>query len=316
MCRFKITHFPLHKRRVILRIDGKSTLDMTLDEAVKLMRGKPKTKVVLTIVRKGEEKPFNVEIIRDIIKIKSVKAKEIEDTDFLYIRVSSFDQHVVESIRRILKKYKNKKGIVLDLRNNPGGLLNQAVGVVDLFIDKGKIVIQRGRDKSKEIVYYATKSGTIDNKIPIVVLINGGSASASEIVSGSLQDHKRAIIVGEKSFGKASVQAIIPLDKESAIKLTIAKYYLPSGRIIQAVGITPDVIVYPGKVPVDEESKFELKEKDLKNHLKAELKKIEKKKEKKKKDKKHWIRKKDIMNDIQLKTAIDILKVLVKVKGE
>ncbi|WP_345741143.1 S41 family peptidase [Nitrosophilus kaiyonis] len=303
---------------IILKIDDKSTIDMTLDEAVSLMRGKPGTKIVLTIVRKGENKPLKFEIVRDIIKIDSVYAKHILNDDILYLRVVSFDKKVVNDVKKYIKENEDKtKGIILDLRNNPGGLLDQAVGLVNLFVDKGVIVSQKGRIKSENREYKATKSGTYKN-IPLVVLVNGGSASASEIVSGSLQDHKRAILVGEKTFGKGSVQVILPIDKDEAIKLTIARYYLPSGRTIQALGVTPDVIVHPGELKIKEDE-FMLKEAELKKHLKSELEKIEGKKKKKKEKKKSedgLILEKDLYKDAQLKEATDILKALIILKSK
>ncbi|BCD62331.1 carboxyl-terminal processing protease [Nitratiruptor sp. YY08-26] len=300
---------------IILKINDKSTLDMTLDEAVNLMRGKPGTKIKLTIFRKGEAKPFVVEITRDIIKVKSVYAKRILKPEYLYIRITNFDKKVVKDVQKILKQNKNNKGIVIDLRNNPGGLLDQAVGLCDLFIDKGIIVSQKGRVKSENRVYTAHSTGTIKN-IPLVVLVNGGSASASEIVSGALQDHHRAVIVGEKTFGKGSVQVILPIDKDEAIKLTIARYYLPSGRTIQAKGITPDIIAYPGKVQ-KKEDEFAIKEAELKAHLKSELEKIDGKKPKSKKENKkdkNIIDEEKLYNDAQLKEAFDILKALIIAK--
>ena len=299
---------------VILMINNKATLDMSLDEAVNLMRGKPGTKITLTIVRKGQ-KPFKVTITRAIIKIKSVKQKDIKGyPKIAYIRISSFDKNVVDSLKKILPKLKKegKEGIIIDLRNNPGGLLNQAVGTLDLFIDKGILVSQKGRVKSENYTYYAHEEGTYKN-IPIVVLVNGGSASASEIVSGSLQDHKRAIIVGETTFGKGSVQAILPVNKDEAIRLTVARYYLPSGRTIQAKGVTPDIIVHPAKIQKENEGIL-IKEADLKNHLKAELAKIKHKKIKKS-DKNEL----DPQKDLQLLTGSDILKALIiskEAKGE
>ncbi len=297
---------------IILKIDDKSTLNMTLDEAVSLMRGKPKTSVVLTIIRKGESKPLIVKIVRDIIKVKSVYSKTIEGSKILYLRVTNFDRKVERDVRKAIKSHKNIEGIILDLRNNPGGLLSQAVGLVDLFVDKGVIVSQKGRAEGEDEVYRASKISTV-YRGPLVVLVNEGSASASEIVSGSLQDHKRAVIVGQKTFGKGSVQVIMPIDKNEALRLTIARYYLPSGRTIQAVGVTPDITVYPGKVP-HQEDKLAIKESELKKHLKSELEKIEgkkkAKKEKEKSKKKNVITKEDILNDIQLKTAIDTIKVL------
>lgn len=292
---------------IILMINNKATLDMSLDEAVNLMRGKPGTKVTLTIVRKNK-KPFKVTITRAIIKIKSVKEKNIKGfPKIAYIRITSFDKNVVPSLKKILKNLKKqgKEGIIIDLRNNPGGLLNQAVGTLDLFIDKGILVSQKGRIPSENYVYYAHTSGTYKN-IPIVVLVNGGSASASEIVAGSLQDHKRAIIVGERTFGKGSVQAILPVNKYEAIRLTIARYYLPSGRSIQAKGITPDIIVHPGKIKKIEEG-VEIKEADLLNHLRAEVAKIKHERLKTQNDKNAL----NPQNDLQLLTGADILKALI-----
>ncbi len=300
---------------IILKIDDKSTLNMTLDEAVSLMRGKPKTKIKLTIVRKNEPKPIVITIVRDIIKIESVYTKKVGD-DILYIRVVSFDKKVVHDIKKALKENPHAKGLIIDLRNNPGGLLDQAVGMVDLFVDKGVIVSQKGRVKDENQVYKAHAKGTYKD-IPIVVLVNGGSASASEIVSGSLQDHRRAVIVGEKTFGKGSVQIIMPINKSEALRLTIARYYLPSGRTIQAVGVTPDIKVAFGKVSVEEDH-FSLKESQLKEHLKSELEKIDgngadKKSEDENLTKKsdNIITQEDLYNDNQLKEGVDILKALI-----
>ena len=299
---------------IILKIDDLSTLNMTIDEAVSHMRGKPKTKIVLTVVRKGETKPLKIKITRDIIKIDSVYTKMIEKENILYIRVTSFDKKVVKKTKEALLNHKNVKGIILDLRNNPGGLLNQAVGLVDLFVDHGVIVSQRGRDKNEDRKYSATPNTTLTHA-PMAVLVNGGSASASEIVSGSLQDHKRAVIVGTNTFGKGSVQVILPINSTEALRLTIARYYLPSGRTIQAVGVMPDVIVNAGKVP-HEVDEFMIKEKELKKHLTVELNKIEKKKIKSKKRDKNIISQDDILNDIQLKSAIDAIKILSIEKGK
>ena len=298
---------------IILKINNSSTLNMTLDEAVSLMRGKPKTSLILTIIRKGELKPLKIKIVRDIIKIKSVFAKKIENTNILYLRISSFDNKVVRSLKKEIKNRSNISGLILDLRNNPGGLLSQAIGVSDLFINKGVIVSQKGRDALNEEKFYSKRTNTITN-VPIIVLINAGSASASEIVSGALQDHKRAILVGEQTFGKGSVQAILPIikDKSESIKITIAKYYLPSGRTIQAKGIIPDVIVYPGKVISEVNSEFKIKESDLKKHLKVELDKDNGVKKSKiiPKSKKN-ISIKEILQDNQLNTAIGILQSLI-----
>lgn len=298
---------------IILKINNESTLNMSIDDAVNLMRGKPKTSVELTIYRKNAPKPLDFKITRDIIQVKSVHTRKIENENFLYVRVNSFDKNVTSSVKNALDKAGKLDGIILDLRNNPGGLLNQAVGLSELFIKNGVIVSQKGKVKNENIEYKANDKAPYEN-LPIVVLINGGTASASEIVSGALQDYKRALIIGENSFGKGSVQVVLPLDSTSAIKLTTAKYYLPSGRTIQAIGVTPDIIVHPGAVP-QSDGGFSLKEADLKNHLQNELDKISedskkdnKKEEKTTGDKKDMLSLNDINNDIQLKTAIDLLK--------
>ncbi|MFP6181151.1 S41 family peptidase [Helicobacter pylori] len=297
----------------ILKINNESTLSMSIDDAINLMRGKPKTPIQITIVRKNEPKPLVFNIIRDIIKLPSVYVKKIKETPYLYVRVSGFDKNVTKSVLDGLKANPKAKGIVLDLRGNPGGLLNQAVGLSNLFIKEGVLVSQKGKNKEENLEYKANGRAPYTN-LPIAVLVNGGSASASEIVAGALQDHKRAIIIGEKTFGKGSVQMLLPVNKDEAIKITTARYYLPSGRTIQAKGITPDIVIYPGKVP-ENENKFSLKEADLKHHLEQELKKIDDKNPNSKeadKDKKNEEEKevtpKMINDDIQLKTAIDSLK--------
>ncbi|GAA9663012.1 S41 family peptidase [Helicobacter pylori] len=297
----------------ILKINNESTLSMSIDDAINLMRGKPKTPIQITIVRKNEPKPLVFNIIRDIIKLPSVYVKKIKETPYLYVRVSGFDKNVTKSVLDGLKANPKVKGIVLDLRGNPGGLLNQAVGLSNLFIKEGVLVSQKGKNKEENLEYKANGRAPYTN-LPVAVLVNGGSASASEIVAGALQDHKRAIIIGEKTFGKGSVQVLLPVNKDEAIKITTARYYLPSGRTIQAKGITPDIVIYPGKVP-ENENKFSLKEADLKHHLEQELKKIDDKTPNSKeadKDKKNEEEKevtpKMINDDIQLKTAIDSLK--------
>jgi len=301
---------------IILKIDDKSTISMTIDEAVSLMRGKVGDPIDVTIVRKGESKPLVIHIIRGIITIESVHAKIIND-DTLYIRVASFDKKVAHDVaKEIQKRTKTTKGIILDLRNNPGGLLDQAVDLVDLFVDSGTIVSQKGRNKKDDKTYSATSNSTV-TEVPVVVLINGGSASASEIVSGALQDHKRAVLVGQNTFGKGSVQVVLPITDKEAIKLTIARYYLPSGRTIQAVGVKPDIEVAPGEVKTHK-NEFAIKEADLKKHLEEELVKVDGKKAETKEDKKA---NKDIITpemlnkDIQLKEAVDIIKALVIIKG-
>ncbi|KHL78603.1 S41 family peptidase [Helicobacter pylori] len=297
----------------ILKINNESTLSMSIDDAINLMRGKPKTPIQITIVRKNEPKPLVFNIIRDIIKLPSVYVKKIKETPYLYVRVSGFDKNVTKSVLDGLKANPKAKGIVLDLRGNPGGLLNQAVGLSNLFIKEGVLVSQKGKNKEENLEYKANGRAPYTN-LPVAVLVNGGSASASEIVAGALQDHKRAVIIGEKTFGKGSVQMLLPVNKDEAIKITTARYYLPSGRTIQAKGITPDIVIYPGKVP-ENENKFSLKEADLKHHLEQELKKLDDKTPNSKeadKDKKNEEEKevtpKMINDDIQLKTAIDSLK--------
>ncbi|WP_324172349.1 S41 family peptidase [Sulfurimonas sp.] len=299
---------------IILKINKESTLNMTIDEAVSIMRGKVGDPIDITIVRKGELRPLPIHIVRGIITIQSVYTKII-DKKIQYIRVTSFDKKVVEDVQKAINKKKNTtKGIILDLRNNPGGLLDQAVGLVDIFVDNGKIVSQKGRKESNKQEYKASTSKTL-TKVPLVVLVNGGSASASEIVSGALQDHKRAVIIGEKTFGKGSVQVVLPITDKEAIKLTIARYYLPSGRTIQAVGVTPDIEVFAGEVKT-QESTFSIKEADLKKHLEKELTKVDGEKEKTKaKAKKDIITKEMLYKDIQLKESVDIIKALMIVKG-
>lgn len=301
---------------IILKINETSTIGITLDEAVNMMRGEPKSDIKLTIVRKGDNKPLEIAMKRDIIKVQSVFAKKIEGENLLYLRISSFDTKVTNDLEKAIKENKDVKGIVLDLRNNPGGLLNQAIGVVDLFVKNGVIVSQKGRVASDEEKFEASKFGT-KTDLPLVVLVNEGSASASEIVSGALQDHKRAILVGEKTFGKGSVQAVLPIDNEKTenIKLTIAKYYLPSGRTIQAEGVTPDIIASAGKVVQSEENGLKIKEADLKKHLEGELNKVDDKlkaEEKAVKDEtKKIISKDDLQNDNQLNTSLAVLKSLI-----
>ena len=305
---------------IILKINDESTLNMTIDEAVSRMRGEPKTPIDLTVVRKGEPDPFVVHIIRDIIKIQSVYAKQIGD-NILYVRVTSFDAKVVEDVKRELKKHlDHDRGIILDLRNNPGGLLDQAVDLVDLFVNSGDIVSQKGRDENEKRYYKATEAATMTDA-PMVVLVNAGSASASEIVSGSLQDHKRAVIVGENTFGKGSVQVILPITDNEAIKLTVARYYLPSGRTIQAVGVDPDIHVKAGEVTNHDEDAFAIKEADLKKHLKSELDKVNGNgnghaaKTENEKDDKNVITPAQLNKDIQLKEGVDIMKALIITKG-
>ena len=294
---------------IILKINELATMGMTIDKAVSIMRGKPDTAIELTVVREGEHKPLKIKIIRDIIEIQSVYSKTIGD-DILYLRVTSFDKKVVDGMKKSLDAHPERTGLILDLRNNPGGLLDQAIGVVDLFVEQGVIVSQKGKIPEENLVYNATEQGT-NTHTPLVILVNGGSASASEIVSGALQDHKRAVVVGKKTFGKGSVQVVMPISHEEALRLTIARYYLPSGRTIQAVGVTPDIEVDYGEIKKAEEG-ISIKEKDLQKHLESELEKVDGKREKKDKTiDKTLITEEQIYKDAQLKSAIDILKALM-----
>ena len=243
---------------------------MTLNEAVKIMRGKPGSDIELTIVREGLDQPLKITITRDVIKVKSVRARMLEP-GFGYLRISQFQsksaENMVDAIEDLKKENKGPlQGLVLDLRNNPGGVLNGAVAVSDAFLKKGMIVYTEGRIADSRLRFNATPDDVIDGA-PLVVLVNQGSASASEIVAGALQDHKRAIIVGVQTFGKGSVQTILPLSSESALKLTTARYYTPSGRSIQAEGITPDIELESIKVSSIERDIEPLKEADLSHHL-------------------------------------------------
>ena len=262
----------------ISKIDGKSIVGMKIDEVVKKLRGKPNTNVSVTILRKGEKAPFDVVLQRQIIKIKAVKSSR--EGDVAYIKISSFSAQAYSGVALELKKVindigRNKvSGIVLDLRNNPGGLLDEAVEISDLFLDKGqKIVSISGRNKSEDKIYTDDSDQTITKNIPMVVLINEGSASASEIVAGALQDNKRAVILGLKSFGKGSVQSIIPLEeKQGAVKMTTALYYTPSGKSIQADGIKPDIIVNEARLEKTKKDDFDVRsEASLDGHLKEQI---------------------------------------------
>jgi carboxyl-terminal processing protease len=256
---------------LIIKLDDRSVKGMSLNDAVNLMRGKPGESITLTIIRGNEEKPLVITIVRDIIKTKSVRFDTLEP-GFGYLRISSFQSHTVEGLREAidqLKKDNNEKlkGIILDIRNNPGGILNAAVGVSDMFINKGMIVYTEGRIKDSKLKFNAKPNAKLPD-VPLIVLVNAGSASASEIVAGALQDHGRGIIMGEKTFGKGSVQTILPMNNNAALKLTTARYYTPNGRSIQASGITPDIIIDKVKISkIEEAFNTRVKEADLKGHL-------------------------------------------------
>ncbi|TNE40636.1 MAG: S41 family peptidase [Alphaproteobacteria bacterium] len=253
----------------ITHLDGEPVLGLTLAEAVEKMRGLVDTDIDLTIRRKGEKDPIDVKLTRAIITVQSVRG-HLEDGDILYVRISSFTEQTDKGLRKVVDKLKSDagddyKGLIIDLRNNPGGLLDQAIAVADDFLEKGEIVSTRGRHP-EDAQRYNAKAGDIINGKPIIVMINGGSASASEIVSGALQDHGRAVILGTRSFGKGSVQTIVPLQGNGAMRMTTARYYTPSGSSIQAKGITPDIEVEQAKLevmkPLSNRS-----EADLRNHL-------------------------------------------------
>lgn len=230
---------------VVIRIDDKPVKGMDLNKAVNLMRGPKNSPIKITVMRDGVDQPLDFDLLRDIIKVQSVRTRVLED-DYFYIRIAQFQldtgKDVAKKLRDQLKKNPDTKGIILDLRNNPGGVLQSSVEVVDAFLDGGQVVYTQGRLDNSNIGYNA-EAGDLTNNLPLVVLINDGSASASEIVAGALQDHKRAVIMGTRSFGKGSVQSVIPISNDRAIKLTTALYYTPNGRSIQAQGIEPDVDV-------------------------------------------------------------------------
>lgn len=258
---------------LIIRLDETPVKGMTLNDAVKLMRGKPGTNINLMVVRDGKDKPLKFSIKRDIIQVKSVKSRLLEP-GYGYLRITSFQAKTTDALLEALETLKkdnkaNLRGLILDLRNNPGGVLNGAVGVSDAFLDSGKIVYTAGRVPDAKMEYNANKGDSL-NGAPIVVLVNQGSASASEIVAGALQDHKRALIVGQKTFGKGSVQTVLPLDEKTAVKLTTARYFTPSGRSIQAEGIEPDIKLKALKLKGEEDNAdaFDpLSEANLTKHL-------------------------------------------------
>lgn len=245
----------------VTHVDGESVLGLTLDQAVDLMRGPVGSEIIITIVREGEAEPFDVSIIRDTIKLTAVRARTEQDT--VILRVTTFNDQTYPNLEKGLREQVEAaggwdaiNGVVVDLRNNPGGLLTQAIRVSDAFLDKGEIVSTRGRDPQDGERFNATPGDLAEGK-PIVVLINGGSASASEIVAGALQDHRRAVVVGTKSFGKGSVQTVMPLRGDGAMRLTTARYYTPSGRSIQALGVSPDILVPQPRRARDEETSEE-----------------------------------------------------------
>ncbi len=289
----------------IVGIDGKSTKGLTLEDAVHKLRGKAGTKVTITVMRKDLEKPTDFVITRAIIKLKSVKHK-IYQKNIGYVRISSFQETTTDELKKamdsITKEATHLNGLILDLRNNPGGVLEQSINVSDIFLKSGIIVSTKGRTKESETVYNAHDDGS-EPICPMVVLINGASASASEIVSGALQDNGRAILLGTQTFGKASMQVVIPLNNGAALKLTTGKYYTPSGKLIQAMGISPDIEIEYLIPDKNRKKSRQIREKDLKGHIAGENEKEGEGEEETSNNKSG-----ELKNDNQLSRAIDILK--------
>ena len=300
---------------LIIKLDETQVKGLTLNEAVKLMRGKRGTEILLTIVRDGEDKPIEISVTRDVIRVKSVRSRFLEP-GYGYIRISSFQSKTTRNVIAAVEKLRSKadeglQGIVLDLRNNPGGVLTGAVGVSDIFLKDGELIVYtKGRVRDAELKYSASTNDSTEGA-PIVVLINEGSASASEIVAGALQDHKRAVIMGKNSFGKGSVQTILPLKENAALKLTTARYYTPAGRSIQAEGIEPDILV---EETLSENGKSKkafqfVREADLQGHLEN---KQNGEDSKQKKEVKHITVPADSDDDAVLNEALNILKELAE----
>ncbi len=255
---------------LIIRLDDTSVKGMPLSDAIQRMRGKPNTSITLTIVREGKPKPFKVKLVREVIQVRSVKSRLLEP-GFGYLRITQFQSKTAENLKQALQELEQQnqkplQGLVLDLRNNPGGVLNGAVDVADDFLEDGAIVQTKGRGNGSDQSFKATP-GDLLKGAPLVVLVNGGSASASEIVAGALQDHRRALILGERTFGKGSVQTILPLGNGTAVKLTTARYYTPNGRSIQAEGIEPDIKLKSLKIAAADADANFIKESDLSGHL-------------------------------------------------
>ena len=302
----------------IIKIENEFTKDITLMEAVKRMRGAKGTKITISIKREGVPELLNFTLVRDTVRVQSVRSRALEE-GYGYVRLAQFQERTDRDLQRALEKLGQEKGgikgLVLDLRNNPGGLLTQAVRVADLFLDSGMIVYTDGRLESQKQKYFAQKEGTWNN-FPIVVLVNGGSASASEIVAGALQDHKRALILGTKTFGKGSVQTILPLDDNSALRLTTARYFTPKGRSIQATGIVPDIVIENPPVSEgkgEETKRPSLREENLPGHLQNQQ--VPQEQKGKDKDKDNDAEKtalppstENTENDAQLKRALELLK--------
>ena len=297
----------------ILKIEDEFTKDMSIMQAVKKMRGPKGTKINLSIKREGGTDLLNFTIVRDTVRVQSVRSRVLEE-GYGYIRLAQFQERTDRDLQKALEKLSSEKGgikgLVLDLRNNPGGLLTQAVRVADLFLDSGMIVYTEGRLESQRQKYFARKEGSW-TEFPMVVLVNGGSASASEIVAGALQDHKRAVILGTKTFGKGSVQTILPLDDNSALRLTTARYYTPKGRSIQATGIVPDIVIENMSVQeakAEEKRRLGVREENLPGHLQNQQGQKEQKEQKEQEKPAQQEKEDSTENDAQLKRALELLK--------
>jgi carboxyl-terminal processing protease len=304
---------------MIFKIEDEFTKDMTLVDAVKKMRGPKGSKINLSIKREGVPELIDFTLMRDTIRVQSVRSRVLE-SGYGYIRLAQFQERSDRDVQKALEKLAAEKGglkgLVLDLRNNPGGLLTQAVRIADLFLDSGLIVYTEGRIESQKQKYFAQKDGSWMD-FPMVVLVNGGSASASEIVAGALQDHKRAVVLGTKTFGKGSVQTILPLDDNSALRLTTARYFTPSGRSIQATGIVPDIVVdatQPQDGKPEEKKRPMLREENLPGHLPSPQSAPGQPQDQSDKDKENLVPSsaptgdESIDNDAQLKRSLDLLK--------
>lgn len=293
---------------LIVRLDDTAVKGMRLSEAVKLMRGKPGSNITLTVVREGENKPLKITVTRAVIKIRSVKSRLLEP-GYGYIRITQFQANTTKNMKTSLSKLEKEnggklKGVVLDLRNNPGGVLNAAVSVSDAFLKKGIIVYTEGRVADSKLTFEAQPDQVLEGA-PLVVLVNGGSASASEIVAGALQDNGRAVIMGTKTFGKGSVQTIMPMSNGAALKLTTARYFTPSGRSIQATGIEPDIVTEQAKLTRNKSDQDRLKEANLARHLQSGEPAAP---DKKKSEKEQTSKQSKLTDDFQLREALNLLK--------
>ncbi len=293
---------------LIVRLDDQAVKGMSLSDAVKLMRGKPGSDITLTVVREGENKPLKITVTRAVIKIRSVKSRLLEP-GYGYIRITQFQANTTKNMKTALSKLEKEnggklKGVVLDLRNNPGGVLNAAVSVSDAFLKKGIIVYTEGRVADSKLTFEAQPDQVLEGA-PLVVLVNGGSASASEIVAGALQDNGRAVIMGTKTFGKGSVQTIMPMSNGAALKLTTARYFTPSGRSIQATGIEPDIVTEQAKLTRNKSDQDRLKEANLARHLQSGEPAGS---DKKKSEKEQTSKPSTSTDDFQLREALNLLK--------